>query len=139
MLLLPIKIILEHFSFKMTIRLEHSFEVRTKIVWYYQEGLSLGKIAKNLKISKGNVLGIVRRWKTRRNVVYRKGRGRKLKTTAPEDAASLRKARINPLLSAQKISTKLQKEFGVTLHTCPIKRKLKSAGFREKSQKRSHS
>lgn len=68
-----------------------------------------------MKIPYSSVSYIIRKWKTHGTVQNYPGRGRKKKTTTRQDAAILRKVKINPRLSSSKIAAEIGHEHGIVV------------------------
>ena len=102
---------------------------KERVISYHQDGFTLRKIGEKLKMPFATVQYIVNKWKKTGSIRNRSGRGRVAKTTYKQDRAILRKAKMDPRISAKAIALELQKEHGVVVSTSTIKRRLNSGGL----------
>lgn len=90
------------------------------------KGFHGGQIGEKFEIPMSTVQHIVDKWENTDAVVNRHRQGRKRHTTSRQDTAIVRKVRMNPGLSAQKIASQVKSGFGINLHPSTIQRRPKS-------------
>ena len=101
-----------------------------QIIGHWQNGRSYTEIARQLRVHRNTVYGVVKRYRERGTVVPRRSTGRKRITTDREDRALFRIVRNNRRLSAQRLRGEWQLQANVRVSRQTVNRRLLLRGYR---------
>lgn len=106
-----------------------SLEQRKLVILHYEKGKTYKLIAEMLNMKPNTVGDIVRRYKNEQRIEFKKQTGQPKKLTEKEQRVIVRKIKINPRLSAPKIVTEVETEFGKSISESTIRRIIKKEGY----------